>query len=86
MRALPAHGLAVRVSDTRFYLPARLLELADEAARLAASGPFTVRDFRDATGVGRNVVIEVLEHFDRKGFTRRAGDTRTVIGDRGAVV
>ena len=81
MRALPAFQLAVRVSDTRYYLPARLAELADAAVRLDNQGPFTVRDFRDATGVGRNVVIEVLEHFDAAGFTKRVGDTRHVIGD-----
>ncbi len=81
MRALPAFHLAVRVSDTRYYLPARLAELAEAAVRLHAQEPFTVRDFRDATGVGRNVVIEVLEHFDAAGFTKRVGDTRHVIGD-----
>ncbi len=86
MRALPAFGLAIRVSDTRYYLPARLLEMADQAASLAAQGPFTVRNFRDATGVGRNVVIEVLEHFDRTGFTRRSGDTRTIVGNRNAIL
>ena len=85
MRALPAFGLAVRISPTRYYLPQRLLELADVAADLHRAGPFTVRQFRDATGVGRNVVIEVLEHFDAKGFTRRRGDTRTVVGTRTAV-
>ena len=85
MRALPAFGLAVRISPTRYYLPARLLELADVAANLHRAGPFTVRQFRDATGVGRNVVIEVLEHFDARGFTRRQGDTRTVVGTRSAV-
>ena len=85
MRALPAFGLAVRISPTRYYLPERLLELADVAADLHRAGPFTVRQFRDATGVGRNVVIEVLEHFDAKGFTRRQGDTRTVVGTRTAV-
>ena len=85
MRALPAYGLAVRISPTRYYLPERLLELADVAADLHRAGPFTVRQFRDATGVGRNVVIEVLEHFDAKGFTRRQGDTRTVVGTRTAV-
>lgn len=86
MRALPAFGLAIRVSDTRYYLPARLLEMADQAASLGAQGPFTVRNFRDATGVGRNVVIEVLEHFDRAGFTRRSGDTRTIVGNRNAIL
>ena len=50
MRALPAFGLAVRVSDNRYYLPVRLAALADIAARLDAEGPFTVRQFRDASG------------------------------------
>ena len=85
MRALPAFGLAVRISDNRYYLPKRLLSLADVALQLDAAGPFTVRQFRDASKVGRNVVIEVLEHFDACGFTRRQGDTRKVVGDRASV-
>ena len=85
MRALPAFGLAVRVSDNRYYLPNRLLALADVALQLDSSGPFTVRQFRDAAQVGRNVVIDVLEHFDARGFTRRQGDLRTVVGERDRV-
>ena len=81
MRALPAFDLAVRVSDTRYFLPERLLELAELAGRLHARAPFTVRQFRDAAGMGRNVVIEVLEYFDGRGFTQRIGDTRRVVGD-----
>ena len=56
--------------------PARV---ADYAAALAERAPFTVRDFRDASGIGRNIAIEVLEYLDGKGFTRRTGDTRTVV-------
>ena len=82
LRPLAAFGLAERVSDNRYFLPERLRELADIATTLANAGPFTVRAFRDASGVGRNVVIEVLEHFDGKGFTRRSGDTREVVGDK----
>ena len=81
MRALPAFNLAVRVSDTRYFLPDRLLELAELAGQLDARAPFTVRQFRDAAGMGRNVVIEVLEYFDGRGFTQRIGDTRRVVGD-----
>ena len=81
MRALPAFNLAVRVSDTRYFLPDRLLELTKLAAELDAQAPFTVRQFRDAAGMGRNVVIEVLEYFDGRGFTQRDGDTRRVVGD-----
>ena len=43
--------------------------------------PFTVRQYRDAAAIGRNVAIELLEYFDSRGFTRRNGDTRTVVGD-----
>ena len=35
----------------------------------------------DATGLGRNVTIEVLEYFDLLGFTDRDDDTRIIIGD-----
>ncbi len=86
MRALTAFNLAVRVSDTRYFLPHRLLELGELAGKLNARAPFTVRQFRDASGVGRNVVIEVLEYFDGRGFTQRIGDTRRVVGDASQAV
>ena len=84
MRALAAIGLCQRVSPSRYFLNARLRAMADIAVHLPEN--FTVRQFRDASGMGRNVVIEVLEHFDRKGFTRRAGDTRSVMDDPGRVL
>src|SRR6185369_16539938 len=73
-------GLAVRVSKTRFYLPAmvrRLEELALEEAR--ASGAITAAAFRDRSQIGRNLAIEVLEYFDRIKFTRRAGDRHVLL-------
>ena len=84
MRALAALGLCQRVSPNRYFLNARLRAMADIALGLPEG--FTVRQFRDASGMGRNVVIEVLEHFDRKGFTRRVGDSRRVVGDPGRVL
>ncbi|MGE0622483.1 MAG: selenocysteine-specific translation elongation factor [Pseudomonadales bacterium] len=71
----------VRISDSRYYLPAHLATLAAVARTLDADGPFTVRQYRDASGIGRNVAIEVLEHFDRTGFTRRDGDLRKIVGE-----
>lgn len=85
LRPLPGHGFLVRVSDNRYFLPGRLRELAALATDLAADSPFTVRQFRDASGIGRNIVIDVLEHFDSIGFTRRQGDTRWVVGDMSLV-
>ena len=37
---------------------------------------FTAAQFRDASGAGRNLSIEILEFFDRVKFTRRLGDAR----------
>jgi len=53
--------------------------LAEELAASCDSGRFDARGFRDASGIGRNLAIDVLEFFDRKGFTRRVGDLRVVV-------
>ncbi len=76
---LANRGLLVQVSAKRFYAPERLQLIAGYAEGLAERGPFTVREFRDATGIGRNVAIEVLEYLDGKGVTLRTGDTRSVV-------
>jgi len=75
-------GLLVRVSAKRYFLPAtieRLAAVAGELAREHDDGRFTAAEFRDRSGIGRNAVIEVLEHFDRLGLTRREGDRRLVL-------
>jgi selenocysteine-specific elongation factor len=82
VRALASKGAVVVVNDKRLYLPTHLAVLIDTAERLSSQGPFSAREFRDATGIGRNIAIDVLEYFDARGFTRRQGDTRTVVGDR----
>ncbi|MEM1231625.1 MAG: selenocysteine-specific translation elongation factor [Pseudomonadota bacterium] len=75
-------GALLRFGDNRLLLPQRLRELAALAEQLANDqGPFTARAFRDASGLGRNLAIDVLEYLDSGGFTRRQGDTRTVVGD-----
>ena len=74
-------GLLVRVSKTRFFLPAALRRF-EEVARAAAQagGAITAAGFRDRSGIGRNAAIEVLEYFDRIKFTRRVGDAHVLVG------
>ena len=79
LKELGKRGLVTFVAEHRYYLPTRLQELAELAKTMAAGGPFTVREFRDQSGMGRNVAIEVLEYFDRRGFTKRQDNHRTVI-------
>jgi hypothetical protein len=39
---------------------------------------FSVIEFRDKTGMGRNLCIEVLEHFDGCGYTLRKENVRVI--------
>jgi selenocysteine-specific elongation factor len=71
-----------QIGEKRFFAPATLRDLGAVAAQLAGEAPdgsFDVRAFRDRSGVGRTVAIDILEYFDGIKFTRRDGDGRTVV-------
>jgi selenocysteine-specific elongation factor len=75
-------GRVARVADNRFFLPetlARLAEIACELADNSPEGTFTAATFKDRSGVGRNLTIEILEYLDKMGATRRTGDARIVL-------
>jgi selenocysteine-specific elongation factor len=75
-------GHLVRVAKNRFFLPEAMDELARVAARLAgesAGGMFDAAAYRDRSGLGRNVTIEVLEFMDRMRITRYAGGKRRIV-------
>ena len=75
-------GMVLRVSPNRFLLPAvarRFAEIAEELAQRSPDRRVTAAAFRDRSGIGRNLTIEVLEFFDRVKFTRRVGDSREIL-------
>ena len=75
-------GQLVRVAPNRFYHPKAvrtLARIAEEVAAGSASGLFDAKAYRDASGIGRNLTIQVLEYFDGTGLTRRSGDERRLI-------
>jgi selenocysteine-specific elongation factor len=75
-------GRVVRVADNRFFLPetlARLTEIASELADGSSDGTFTAAAFKNRSGVGRNLTIQILEFLDKMGATRRTGDARIVV-------
>jgi selenocysteine-specific elongation factor len=84
LEACARRGQLVRVARNRFFHPKAIAQLAQSAQQLAlAAGAkgFDARAYRDATAIGRNLSIEVLEFFDSMGLTRRVGETRQLIGD-----
>ena len=70
-------GRLLRVASNRYFLPETVAALAAIAARLAAEKDgFTAAEFNAASGIGRNLTIEVLEYLDRDGQTQRHGPVR----------
>ncbi|OGA06302.1 MAG: selenocysteine-specific translation elongation factor [Betaproteobacteria bacterium RIFCSPHIGHO2_12_FULL_69_13] len=75
-------GFVLRVAGNRFYPPegiAALARAAGDLARRHDDGLFSAAEFRDRTGIGRNITIEVLEFLDRSGVTQRVGERRRLV-------
>ncbi len=79
LNACVAHGRLYKVSNNRYYTPDTLRQLAVIGETLALDKDFSVAAYRDRSGIGRNLVIELLEFFDRSRFTRRLGQQRVVL-------
>jgi len=82
-------GDPLRVPPDRFYLRATLAALAATAAEVARASPngmFTAAQYRDATGTGRGLAIQILEVLDGLGVTQRLGDARKMRKDPTAVL
>jgi len=72
-------GELVAVAPNRYYLPSQVEGLVAVARQLVAdspSGSFNAAEYRDASGIGRNLTIQVLEYLDRAGVTRFVREQR----------
>ena len=81
MKRYERFGRVAPVADNRYFLPETIARLADIARELAdseAEGMFTAAAFKDRSGVGRNLTIEILEYLDRVGVPRRVGGARVM--------
>jgi len=78
LRDLARNRRVTQVADNRYYLTDTLWEIAGFTEKLARDNPegFTVIQFRDTSGIGRNLCIEILEYFDGLGFTQRRDNVR----------
>ncbi|MCQ4346130.1 selenocysteine-specific translation elongation factor [Pseudomonas stutzeri] len=82
LRKLARLGLLQQVVRDLFYPQETLQQLARIVLQLEGkAGIIRVADFRDRIGIGRKRCIQILEHFDRLGLTRRSGNERRVRHD-----
>ena len=86
LRKLARQGLVFQPVKDLFYAAPAMDALAALLRTLAAQnapggGAVEARAFRDATGLGRKRAIQILEFFNRIGFTRRVRDSHLLRTD-----
>jgi selenocysteine-specific elongation factor len=72
-------GYLEQVAPNRYFLPETVAALAALALALAqesVDGEFDAASYRNRSGIGRNLTVEVLEYLDRAGLTRYAHGRR----------
>lgn len=75
LRKAAQSGLITAVVKDRYYSHRQISCFANIIRQRAAEGLSTsAGDFRDRLGVGRKLAIQILEFFDRCGYTRRKGN------------
>lgn len=82
LRKLLRRGDVAQVVKDLFYHRDQMRELARLAAELAGQPQgLNAAVFRDRTGLGRKRAIQILEFFDRVGYTRRLRDAHVLRGE-----
>jgi len=82
LRKQVARGGAYQVVRDLFYARERIAELAGIIETCAREqGAVSAAGFRDTTGLGRKRAVQILEFFDRVGYTRRVRDTHVPRSD-----
>jgi selenocysteine-specific elongation factor len=75
LRQAAQQGLITAIVKDRYYRNDRIVTFASMIRDLdQGRGSTSAADFRDQLNVGRKLAIQILEHFDRIGFTRRRGN------------
>jgi selenocysteine-specific elongation factor len=75
LRQAAQQGMITAIVKDRYYRNDRIVQFAGLIRALdTARGSTCAADFRDSLNVGRKLAIQILEYFDRIGFTRRRGN------------
>lgn len=75
LRQAAQQGIITAIVKDRYYRNDRIVAFANMIRELdQEKGSTCAADFRDRLNVGRKLAIQILEYFDRIGFTRRRGN------------
>jgi selenocysteine-specific elongation factor len=75
-------GEITLVAHDHFFVSDAVAEMAEIVGELSSTqGATRAAEFRDRIGTGRKLAIQILEFFDRVGYTRRVRDDHLVRRD-----
>ncbi|HGY4911669.1 TPA: selenocysteine-specific translation elongation factor [Citrobacter freundii] len=75
LRQAAQQGIITAIVKDRYYRNDRIVAFANMIRELDQErGSTCAADFRDRLNIGRKLAIQILEYFDRIGFTRRRGN------------
>lgn len=75
LRQAAQQGIITAIVKDRYYRNGRIVAFANMIRELDQErGSTCAADFRDRLNIGRKLAIQILEYFDRIGFTRRRGN------------
>lgn len=70
----------VKIVDNRLALAEQVIQFAELAQLLVnRQKSFSVAEFKNECGIGRNLAVDVLEYFDKIGFTLRKESGRVIL-------
>ena len=79
LRTVARVGDVTLVALDHFFVTSAVAQLADIASELSSlHGAARAAEFRDRIGTGRKLAIQILEFFDRAGYTHRVRDDHIV--------
>jgi selenocysteine-specific elongation factor len=81
LQRMAGFGLIVKIARNRYLTTDQIEQAthhAQEAGRQQPEG-FTVAQYRDVAGIGRNLAVDLVEFLDRIGVTTRRGDLRVLV-------
>ena len=81
LRRLVRQGELFQIVHDLFYHRRQIAVLANIVKELHSGQGVSAAQFRDATGLGRKRAIQILEFFDRVGYTRRVRDRHVLRGE-----
>jgi len=82
LKKASSFGYLIKINENRYILSTcfnEITSLFEETIKNDNIEKFTIKNFSQITGITRNLSVEILEYFDKKGFTKRLEEGRVIL-------